>query len=57
MPGIVDDKRSYVKQVEIYYDRKNQRLVKYYRYDYENYENMGRLEKFLLGLRKKYIQN
>ena len=51
--GIVDDKRSYVKQVEIYYDRKNQRLVKYYRYDYENYENMGRLEKFLLGLRKK----
>ena len=52
--GIVDDKRSYVKQVEIYYDSKKQKLVKYYRYDYENYENMGRLEKFLLRLNKKY---
>lgn len=52
--GIVDDKRSYVKQVEIYCDSKKQKLVKYYRYDYENYENMGRLEKFLLRLNKKY---
>lgn len=52
--SVFEDKRSYVKQVEIYYDQKNQRLVKYHRYDYENYENMGRLEKFLLRLNKKY---
>lgn len=50
--GIVDDEHSYVKQVEIYFDRKNQKLVKYYQYDYENYESKKGLEKLLLWLNK-----
>lgn len=54
--SVFEDKRSYVKQVEIYYDQKNQRLVKYYRYDYENCENMGRLEKLILRLGRKRME-
>lgn len=51
--GIVDDEHSYVKQVEIYFDRKNQKLVKYYQYDYENYESKKGLEKFILRFHRK----
>ena len=55
--GIVDDEHSYVKQVEIYFDRKNQKLVKYYQYDYENYESKKGLEKLILWLNKKRSGN
>ena len=51
--GIVDDEHSYVKQVEIYFNRKKQKLVKYYQYDYENYESKKGLEKFILCFHRK----